>query len=252
MEFLNDYKLRVHLDNCTRDQIYTFVKEVSVIGMICFEGMKGKRPHMHAWIRAEKMPSRYQLKKIIGEGNGIYSMGQLKPEGEEDYPLKYIAYLMKENDYEFFGEVPEDIVEQANKRMERIEAEKAERKKKRKAERVIKTLIYEVEEYVKANSKVRVTVRDVINVVLKYHDSKDMCYRKFQIISYVQTIMCRISSEFRIDYIGNLIRDCDPNPTSYRNSSGMTLTSYSYEGVTVADFNTIDNEKELIKNRLQI
>lgn len=187
------------------------------------DGIK-KKYHTHIYLEISKSIAslRQHIQKIIGTGNGAYSLKALKLQSplEEEHllPIDALQYIMKEQPEVpppecYSGITPEEIqmiFEISKNRSKDLKANK-------KKETPIWKQIYQSvdwqsppQEYtyihsLQMNEKDQVLERKmridypnwVVDVVIKYYEEKEVLIRKFQLVSTIQTILLRVSPEYK-------------------------------------------------------
>lgn len=175
------YKIRI--DSHDRTAIKLLLDKYCDKFIIAFEGEE-VNPHCHGLIvtTAKQATIRSNLRKSFGSGNGSYSMKEL----DEEYPLEYLAYLVKEGDYYNSG-VPDDLLQKAIEYDKDVKAQMKEKKASRR------TVLEKLEERL---SSVLVDVScnytmykfKVLEGVVAYYKDTGTLVRDFAVISQVQTL----------------------------------------------------------------
>lgn len=180
------YKLR------TDKNVLDYVQKISSCFFYCFEGGEDN-PHMHFYLETSVKPAtiRHHLRtEYTLKGNSGYSLTKT----DERYPIEYIAYMMKENDWTNAG-LPDSVLQEAIAHNERIKTSIKESKAARR-----KT-IDKIQETIPPDA----TIASIVEYVVDYHLENGLLLRDNMVQMYATTIACRNGS-FRMSYCNKI---CD-------------------------------------------
>lgn len=195
------YKLRVDTVNVEDTYIVDIIQQYSTVYMYCLEGYPDN-PHLHFYFETDTGSAmiRTRLRSLGLQGNASYSLKEV----DEQYPIEYLAYMMKGNDWYQSG-LPEEQITLAKEYNNKVKLEIKEKKKNRK------TQLELVDEYVKENMKYWVqkdhyTLLPITSLVIQYYKEKGILFREFQIISIIQTIYLKYNKDAQERMVEKLIR----------------------------------------------
>jgi len=190
------YKLRVTLiDNVSYEQVLNLVVRYSPDCYAgCYEvGKKAENPHTHWYLEysgnAEAI--RKAIRALGGKGNRIYSMKVL----DEEKPVAYIAYLMKEGDFVSNGFTPE-LLQEAKEHDDQVKDEIKKKKEKRKSKykRVISAY-----EKTREDKKIEVTFGEITEFVIDFF-IQEQCNTSISTIeSWTNTLCMKYLPEYRYE-----------------------------------------------------
>lgn len=177
------YKIRI--DSHDRTNIKLLLSKYSDRYMLAFEGQSSENPHCHGFFATTTKPAtiRSNLRKQFGTGNGSYSMKEL----DEDYPLEYIAYIIKEGDY-IEHNMPPEILVKAKEHDTQVKLELKAKKEKKK------TVLAQIDEKYFSDAVNGIlddnfiTKEYVVDKVLEYYRESKGLIREFMIVSICQTL----------------------------------------------------------------
>lgn len=194
------YKIRI--DSHDRSAIRMLLTKYTDSYLLAFEGEGSQNPHCHGLFSTTSKPAtiRSNLRKKFGSGNGSYSMKEL----DEEYPLEYIAYIIKEGDYEIHN-IPPEIIERAKAHDIQVKKEMKEKKSQRK------TILKQIEE--KYFSKCEKGVIDgtyvmkefVVEKVLEFYQESGGLVRQFQIVAICQTLCLKYVNSYAYSYKNKIL-----------------------------------------------
>lgn len=173
------YKLRIDLKILVLKQVTTFLDVHSTDKYAyCIEGGE-VNPHVHCYFatQVKNATLRKHLRELGLSGNGGYSLKQC----EED-PVEYLAYMMKEREYDF-SHLPPDLVKLVKAHNDEVKKGMKEKKAKKK------TILQGIEELL--DERYEFSDQEVQLAILNYHLENNLLVRKFQLQSYYDTIMLR-------------------------------------------------------------
>lgn len=190
------YKLRIDTDD--RKSVVSLLNVYSSRYLISIENEGTENTHCHAYLESDSKQAtiRAAIRKNYGGGNGSYSLKEL----DEQHPLEYLAYCIKENNY--VHNLSSDVLSKAVMYDAKIKSEMKEKKKNRRT--ILQKM---VEEFKYEEGKVYVS--DVITDVIEYYRKNEILVREFAMISQVQTLLLRFDPQYRITLSGNIHRAID-------------------------------------------
>jgi len=201
---MNSYKVRIDIHqprygNISVQQCLD-VFEDSDIYMYAVEKLGTDNPHFQALVvtsvRRDTMVARIKKLGAVGQG---YSFKK----ANEQWPMEYIAYLMKECEPEYHN-FPEEVRIAGVKRNDMKQSEYRSKKLEKKATKVwrkIRELIPADFDYCDPQAKFH-----VMKAVVKYHKDNETLIRSGSLVAYMDTIMINCGGEFyENSYIYNLI-----------------------------------------------
>jgi len=195
---MQSYKLRT--DDITDSLVKDLSHDASSL-LYCRErGTNDLNLHYHWFIRTDVQNAtlRARIRKHGLKGNGSYSLKKL----EEDYPIEYIAYVLKEGDYVSVKGITEELLSQAKEYDQKVKNDiKATKEAKKKTIDKLKDYIKETmsqEEYEASlftdsyptRSRVtHVTYKLIMSHVIQFHISNGLLIRRSMVTTYTDTLM---------------------------------------------------------------
>lgn len=180
------YKLRIDTD--ARDSVCRLLDKYCSEWIIGFEEQGNDNPHCHVYLKllCKQATFRNRIRQDFGKGNGSYSLKELK----EEYPLEYLAYVVKERDYKYSSNFPNDVISKSLTYDDKVKREKKEKKKDRlpvwkKIMLECKDLEYDRDAY-----------RKIAERVVEYHLTNEILVRRFALKSYTDTIYLQMFPRF--------------------------------------------------------
>lgn len=173
-------------------------------------GSETGKYHFHYFLKTDKsiQTIRNYIVKELKEkndlkGNGLYSISKLN----EEYPLEYLSYLMKEDNNPFIINIPNKVLDDLKVYIKDLkeEMEKNKLKKKLKKEKKVWKII--IEEYDLKPFDDGFGVNKVVKSVIDYHKKEELVIRDHAIRSYTLTIACHLSPKFRELYEDKIVHD---------------------------------------------
>ncbi len=180
------YKIRI--DSTDKVLLRSLTEKYATNYLICFENFGTDNPHSHYYIESIESHTtiRAFIRKTFGAGNGVYSLKVMK----EWRPVEYLAYLVKEGEYESFGIDLTAALAYDDK-------VKQEMKEKRDAKKT-HTVFNDLEnDYLTSSAFVQVENSFpkewmyLYMFIIEWHISRDKMIQEFRIKSYAQTIACK-------------------------------------------------------------
>lgn len=170
------YKLRISLKVVTVDECMLLVNRYCSLKAYATEGISTSNPHQHFYLEthAEQPAFRAAIRRMIGKGNRSYSLGET-----ERFPIQYLAYLLKESDYDL-TELPIDIQIEAQEHDAKV---KKSMEEKKAARRNIITKMKEELDEIKPTDKYTIAM-----YVVDYHRNNHLLIRRFQLKCYYDTL----------------------------------------------------------------
>jgi len=192
------YKIRI--DSHDRDNIKLLLGKYSDRYMLAFEGESSENPHCHGLFASSAKPAtiRSNLRKQFGKGNGSYSMKEL----DEEYPLEYMSYIVKEGNY-IVHNIPTDIIEKAVEHDKQVKLEMKTKKENRKTilDQIIAKYNYEEDP--------PLDTHQVIDNVIDFYKTERKPVREFAMVSNVQTLLLRYVDSYRFTLSTNIFKAID-------------------------------------------
>uniref|UniRef100_UPI004048978F hypothetical protein n=1 Tax=Flavobacterium sp. TaxID=239 RepID=UPI004048978F len=134
---MTHYKLRITLSACTESDVLALVKKQAGSNPLLFGHESGKlneKPHFHFYLISDVKPDtlRTQYRKLVPStgGNKLYSLVKLSFEENEEFAIKYIAYVMKETKWQELNNFPQDQLDLAKQYDEQVKKDIKEKKEK--------------------------------------------------------------------------------------------------------------------------
>lgn len=197
------YKVRIDLGIVSLDSVVGAVHGYDALAYVV-EGSMTENPHIHLLLTTtvKEKTLRARFRKLGLKGNGGYSMKEMT----EEFPLEYMAYMMKEGKPEWINFPPEKIEEAIAHDM-KVKAEMKLKKESRKgviimiekevlSEPVVPVLA-EMPLYGDLNHHGYVAVRKILAVRLRqWIVKKDKIYNRNQIRNYIDTLIARNFEEY--------------------------------------------------------
>lgn len=183
--FPDNYKLRITTDNIVKVQEFLLLSNVSDSPhAYCYEKAKrNSKSHFHLYIEGVSTEIRKSIKTLFGPGNAVYSLSPL----DTRYPVKYIAYMMKDGVFTNVS-IPPDVIASA----EALNAGYAKVKSDKK-----KPAIESLLELYEASWAAECWFPSVVTRdILQWNIDQGKLIRPFYIIQLAQTILTRKCSEF--------------------------------------------------------
>ncbi len=107
---MNQFALRIdHLDEETSERVFKFLDKYKSAYCVCREGFNTFNPHFHLYIETilTGPQLRAHLRELGYSGNATYSLKNATKD-----PVKYICYMLKEEEFANFG-IDESYIDQA-------------------------------------------------------------------------------------------------------------------------------------------
>jgi len=171
----------------------------------------GTNPHVHFYLETklknDSLRKRVKMLKDYRKGNGFYSLRELQPGDNEEFPyLKYHAYMAKIAQPEYVG------FERA--RLSRLRDAVAEYnrnlKEELKARRLArKTIVQQISEYYEYDQNAPESTEQIAIDVINFYLEKGKLVRKFAMVSQVQTIALKYVPRYRSVLLYSIMRDVD-------------------------------------------
>jgi len=223
---MQSYKLRINILPDIDPSVYDGVE--AYMSSYCRgheTNERGDNPHYHYLFffkeGVKELAFRAHIRKCIGSGNGNYSLKKC----DEEYPIEYIAYIMKQGDFKTLGVWPQDVIQEARSYDERVKREMKDRKevKKNGSSRLMKIIQYclQREPYVFVPSGINPTLEldmvtiyngviitndnTLIDAVLQWHLDNRLIIRPAIIADYVRTIKLMFDQHYRNQFVIKLL-----------------------------------------------
>ncbi len=192
------WKLRCDLKISSVLDIVTYVSSCVTHSAYVVEKID-TNPHLHFYLSGGEGPTRYHLRKLCGAGNAGYSLKQM----DEEYPIEYLSYMMKEGEI-IWNNVPQEKINEAVAWQAKVKAEMLEKKEKRK------TRLQKIEEYIIGKgldvcwngSHAMYITRNVI----LYYKENELLVREFAMVSQIQTLCLKMVEGYSSQLEDNIMK----------------------------------------------
>jgi len=185
--------IKFRFDSTDTVKIASFCDHYGDCFLYACENVDSENPHSHGYLKIKQRYESIQAlrqwaRKNIGKGNGAYSIKEL----DEEYPIAYLAYIIKENRY--VTDIPDEVMDEVRLYDEKVKTEMSEKKKSRRSQLQILTEIIQtrIDE-----DDIDIYPQIVADIVINYYMENDKLIREFQIISLVQTLVMKFNEEYR-------------------------------------------------------
>ena len=160
--------------------------------LVCQENLLTDNAHCHAYLETlvKQATIRAAVVKVYGSGNSSYSLKEL----DEQYPLEYLAYCLKENNYKHT--LPQDIIDKAKEHNKLVKAGMADKKAKRRTQ-----LQCIEDEYFSTQLAPGGACYDkqyVCDSVVQYYENSGILVRKFMLVSLCQTLCLKYVPSYNL------------------------------------------------------
>lgn len=197
---ITSYKIRVDTDDITK--VRELIDRYSDRYILSFEG-GFENPHVHGYFETttKQLTIRARIRKFFGSGNGIYSLKEL----DEIFPFEYIAYILKDGDYQLKGVTEEEIQKAKEFNIEVKKQIKEKKAKKRTQLQVLDDKFHEQytkegEYYIDSEGRIP-TQESIVTMIVQYYLDEKKLFRQFQIVSLSQTLSARYVPSYKSTYI---------------------------------------------------
>lgn len=191
------YKLRITLNPDVDSQVYRDMESRYFSKYVrCKEtGKDTDKDHYHYFLITQNQnPLRQFIQKYIGKGNGVYSLKRL----DEEYPIEYLSYLIKEDTNAVWCNMPVDIKDNTM-------AYASEIKKKisttRKDGRITKLRKMLIEKF----GCIPINREQLVSEIVDIYIGERWVINHFHIINNVTTLLIEESEDFKEKFIRNII-----------------------------------------------
>lgn len=196
-------KIRIHTkrNETTYKKIYDYIKSDDKVSkwMLCLEEAGESNEHVHIYVvtqrKIESYRQRFTKEFVKKKGNGSYSINKLN----EENPIEYIAYMMKQGRYESNG-IPDEIVDQAKKYDEKVK----ENKNKKSIEKLEDYLRQEMGDMFDYEPYWRTTRREIFKIIIRYYIKNKVVFNKTKVHSAFTYIACK-KYEYFVEELCQLI-----------------------------------------------
>lgn len=174
-----------------------------------YEESKKDKPHCHAYFQSEMNDKtiRSQLRKMTGGGNGAYSLKEVDI-GDDEHPIEYIAYMMKEDtDAEFVG-IDDDTMDKARMYDEIVKKQLKEKKLSKK------TQLQQVEEYVSSQHEEKMkswTLGCWVRATVEWYKETGNLIREFQVQCIANTLCLKYNEEYLSTLSNRILQKMEKN-----------------------------------------
>lgn len=180
------WKLRTDLNAVSLSSVLDAVKNADSHAYVV--EMPLKNPHAHLFLRTTTLPAtlRSRLRKLGLSGNQSYSLVKIP----EEYPIEYLAYMLKEQDWikaQQYLNIPDEILSKTKEYQKAVKADmkKTKESKKKVWEHILDSLPHpNTSDYVA-----------IASAVIDYHKEKKLIVRTFQLKAYADTIWLQLRPE---------------------------------------------------------
>lgn len=183
---LTYYKIR--LDTHERSHVRTLLDKYCDSYIVSYEGEASDNPHCHGYLETttKQATIRNAIRKQFGAGNGSYSLKSL----DERRPLEYLAYILKEGDYECSGISEEDLTKAKEHDLKVKNQLKEKKANRRTALQVIQDELSE-ELPPREGETYEDYKKRLLLLVIRWYKQKGTLIRQFMIVSQVQTLLLK-------------------------------------------------------------
>jgi len=172
---------RITLTTVSMTDIKRMLKKTSPKYFYCIEGLGTENPHCHFYIETpdNNKTIRSRIVAIGAKGSGKYQLKQT-----EAFPLRALAYMLKENKYRFKGNWTEGEIDTIIKFNDEVKNEIKLKKDKKKT--MLQTLI----QYVKETypNYLNFLETDIATKIIDYHIQNEMLVCAPRIKTYADTL----------------------------------------------------------------
>jgi len=189
------YKLRI--DTSDREEVNRMCSKYFDKYMVAYENQDTSNAHVHLYIEMSTKADtlRRYIRKKFGSGNSCYSLKAL----DSECPIEYLAYIMKDNEYEIF-DIPPTVIEEAKGYDKKVKEQMKEKKKARRTqlqilrEMLVEQLVEEVDDSsedvhrVFKTSGETVTKESIVNMIIAYYKTEKKLVREFMMVSLAQSL----------------------------------------------------------------
>ena len=158
-----------------------------------------ENPHVHIYMATQTIDTTLRPHfRHLGAGNGFYSIKKLN----EQYPIQYLAYILKEDLTYVQSGIPPEIIEEARLHDEKVKQDLKNKKKERK------TQLEKVEEYAQSLNKdlPYFELSTWLLCTIQYYKTSGILFREFQVISISQTLFLKYNPD-AVLRLENILRD---------------------------------------------
>jgi len=202
------YKLRL-------DDETPYIQDCYAYAYCQEKGKDGDNPHIHMYIAtgSPEQTIRSRVIKRVGRGNGKYSLKEL----DDEYPIEYLAYMLKEENWikkDQYKNIPDEILKKVVEFNELVKDEMKVKKDSKKT--VLQKMTREIQArivdgkvlYENCIKKVYqpITVNWIIDFVVSWYRSEGTLIREFQLVSLVQTLSLSFIDGYAHE-LANRLRD---------------------------------------------
>lgn len=199
---MTHYKCRITLDNTSMSEVLKLIEKQSgdyPFGYCEEIGSVNERPHTHIYLISDKKENtiRSQIRKLTNssKGNSLYSLKQLKFEGDEEYAIKYLAYMIKEGKVVLKG-IPEEVRLLAEAYDKKVKEDLKEKrvKQKSKYKRIIADFEDKFREKIEKN---QLWIPEIVDFVIDFHVREESLCSQSTIENYSNTLLLKYIPEYR-------------------------------------------------------
>lgn len=198
------YKLRLHLNraNCSYPQVKEWISSKAETYLICREYPGQSNEHIHAYFKhhtTKIQALRTSLKKTLihsgAKGNAVYSLGTLKE--CDTCPLKFIAYLLKDDDY-IHRNIPPKWIEEAMAHDKAVKALKAGKI------RVIDIIAEKCHPYLSKDYPL-VYMREILHLIIQHYVDAGTVFNQYKVLATFNYLMCKNSQDYLKQFVAQIL-----------------------------------------------
>lgn len=162
----------------------------------CLETGKdtGKTHYHYFCITVNQNPLRQFIQKYIGKGNGIYSLKRL----DEEYPIEYLSYIVKEDTNAVWCNMPDDIKENTKAYASEIRKKISTTRKEGRITKLRKMLIEKF-------GCIPINKEQLVSEIVEIYIQERWVINHFHIINNATTLLVEESEDFKKKFIQNIL-----------------------------------------------
>lgn len=161
-------------------------------------------PHLHFYLKDISSPLytrvRTWISNNIGKGNSYFAFKQLVNDENENFPIEYLAYILKTDVSPFIQNISQEIIDKAIVYDNNIKSQK-----RKKNIPLWKECVEELTQEGIGHYRLQDLKPKVLNLVMFKIETNQSLIRKHHIISTVQTILYHISPEYQKQFRESII-----------------------------------------------
>lgn len=191
------YKLRITIQPQIDSQVYRQMESRYFSQYVrCFEkGKDTEKEHYHYFLITENQnPLRQFIQNNIGKGNGFYSLKRL----DEEYPIEYLSYLLKEDNQAVWCNIPDEIKENTKHYASTIRETIKTVRKEGKISQIRK---YIIQKYIGLPKNKQQLVEEIV----QYHLDNRLIINYNQILNYTVSLLVEEDPGYKKQFIQKLL-----------------------------------------------